>query len=295
MPAINEIGNKYNHLMVIKESEPKNGRKFWVCKCEICEKEYIYSGSDLRKKSETINCPECEKIGNIYGKLTVVKYSHTTKDRHKYWLCECECGNKEIIKSTDLNTGKRKECLICQKKKRKIQYIDESGKVYGRLKVLELDREKSGKIAYWRCQCECGSLLTISGLKLRSYHTQSCGCLNSKGEFKISQILTKENISFKKEIKFQDCVYQKQLRFDFGVYEKDNLLYLIEFDGEQHFLSRDSGWNNDENLLETQKRDKIKNDYCKTNNIPLIRIPYYHLENLTINDLLLTSNFLIKE
>lgn len=40
----------------------------------------------------------------------------------------------------------------------------------------------------------------------------------------------------------------------------------------------------------------MKNNYCLINDIPLIRIPYYHLKDLTINDSLLsTSNFIYKE
>jgi len=40
--------------------------------------------------------------------------------------------------------------------------------------------------------------------------------------------------------------------------------------------------------------DEIKNQWCKDNNIPLIRIPYWHLQDLTIDDLRPeTSQFLI--
>ena len=97
------------------------------------------------------------------------------------------------------------------------------------------------------------------GTKLRSGHTSSCGCLVSKGEFQISQILSQNNIDFKRQIIFDDCIYINNLRFDFGIYQNDQLLYLIEFDGEQHFYSKDNGWNTKEHLLETQIRDKIKN------------------------------------
>ena len=69
---------------------------------------------------------------------------------------------------------------------------------------------------------------------------------------------------------------------------------LIEYDGIQHFEARESSWNTTENLLKTQKRDQIKNEWCKNNNIPLIRIPYTHLKNISLKDLLLdTSDFLI--
>jgi hypothetical protein len=38
----------------------------------------------------------------------------------------------------------------------------------------------------------------------------------------------------------------------------------------------------------------IKNQWCKENNIPLIRIPYTHLKDLSIEDLILeTSKFKI--
>ena len=55
-------------------------------------------------------------------------------------------------------------------------------------------------------------------------------------------------------------------------------------------------WNNKENFLKTQERDVLKNQWCKDNNIPLIRIPYWHLKDLCLEDLLLeTSKFIVKE
>lgn len=46
-------------------------------------------------------------------------------------------------------------------------------------------------------------------------------------------------------------------------------------------------------MEEIQKRDKIKNDYCKKNKIPLKRIPYFKLKDLTIEDIL-SDKFLVK-
>lgn len=47
-------------------------------------------------------------------------------------------------------------------------------------------------------------------------------------------------------------------------------------------------------LLKDKELDEYKNQWCKENNIPLIRIPYIHLNDLCIEDLLLeTTNFLI--
>lgn len=57
---------------------------------------------------------------------------------------------------------------------------DETGNVYGRLKVLAIAPENSkAKYAktYWICVCICGNFKSVEGSKLRSGHTQSCGCL----------------------------------------------------------------------------------------------------------------------
>ena len=45
-----------------------------------------------------------------------------------------------------------------------------------------------------------------------------------------------------------------------------------------------------------QKHDIIKNAWCLANDIPLIRIPYTHYDNLCLEDLQLeTSKFIIKK
>lgn len=54
--------------------------------------------------------------------------------------------------------------------------IDETGKRYGRLTVVKRDSLK-GKQATWRCECDCGATLGVSGGSLRAGRTMSCGCL----------------------------------------------------------------------------------------------------------------------
>lgn len=50
------------------------------------------------------------------------------------------------------------------------------GQTYGRLTVVELARSaKNGK--WWRCRCECGNICEVTGNRLASEHTRSCGCL----------------------------------------------------------------------------------------------------------------------
>jgi len=107
----------------------------------------------------------------------------------------------------------------------------------------------------------------------------------------LSQILDENNISYIQEYKAFKFSSGMWARFDFYV----NNQYIIEYDGETHYQHNSHGWYNEEHLRKTQERDIIKNQWCKDNNIPLIRIPYTHLNDLKIEDLLLeTSEYIVK-
>lgn len=55
-------------------------------------------------------------------------------------------------------------------------FQDLSGKKYGRLIVLKLSHVKSKK-TFFVCRCACGKQAIVYSQKLKSGHTQSCGCL----------------------------------------------------------------------------------------------------------------------
>jgi hypothetical protein len=133
---------------------------------------------------------------------------------------------------------------------------------------------------------------------IKNGNTKSCGCLQgSAGELKITNILNENNILFEKEKTFPTLRFPDTnalARFDFYVANK----YLIEFDGIQHFEPQRFGNISEEEaeqrFKKQQKHDIIKNNWCKKNNIPLIRIPYTSYDNLTLKDLLLeTSSYII--
>jgi len=85
----------------------------------------------------------------------------------------------------------------------------------------------------------------------------------------IYKILEKLNIKHNREKKFKNCKDKRELPFDF--YLPDNNT-CIEYDGKQHF-EKTYHWSHDK-LSYTQKHDKIKNDFCKKNDIKLLRISY---------------------
>ena len=111
----------------------------------------------------------------------------------------------------------------------------------------------------------------------------------SYGEKLVAQILVNEGLipeeciakksCGSREKVFEDCTNQmegkscRKLRFDFYLPKQNT---LIEYDGEQHFIQRGRFGSGFEAL---KRNDKIKNEYCRDNNIKLIRIHYKSPEN----------------
>lgn len=101
-------------------------------------------------------------------------------------------------------------------------------------------------------------------------------CNQSKGEELIENILKENNISYEKEKKFKECFNNDKLRFDFYLPNKNT---CIEFDGIQHFKPVNI-FGGIKQFRKQQINDKIKNDYCKSNNIKLLRIRYDQFDNI---------------
>ena len=99
-------------------------------------------------------------------------------------------------------------------------------------------------------------------------------CQNSSGEMTINKILTDNNINFETQKKFDDCIKEKKLSFDF--YLPDYQM-CIEYDGKQHYepVKWFGGKKTMDGIIE---RDKIKTNFCLKNDIKLIRIK--HDENI---------------
>lgn len=95
-------------------------------------------------------------------------------------------------------------------------------------------------------------------------------CKCSKGEREIIKFLENINLNYDYQKRFHDCKYKKYLIFDFYISEKN---ICIEFDGKQHF-DPIFYFGGKKGLESTQERDEIKNKYCESKNIKLIRIRY---------------------
>ena len=220
-----------------------------------------------------------------------------------YWGCQCKICGDYCIKLGS-NVYRDKSCGCARKKNigAKLR-IDLTGQTFGLLTAVEYaGRSNTSGNAVWKCKCQCGNIVEVDSNNLTSLHTVSCGCIKreqSVGAMNIETLLHQNAIFYKTEIGFTDLFDKSAnhlLRFDFGIYDQaKNLVRLIEFDGIQHFMNTWGKWaNSKDTLLDRQRRDKLKNKYALSHNIPLVRIPYTVRDSITL-DMVLGDEYLVKE
>lgn len=124
------------------------------------------------------------KAGNLYGSLTVLFLNGKDKWGRKEWRCKCACGKHRSAYDYELKRGVCIQCAECGNKARaeklrgraSSRRIDMTGKIYGRLTVIEWSRTEKHH-AIWKCQCLCGRFAEFSAIGLRQDWHYSCGCV----------------------------------------------------------------------------------------------------------------------
>lgn len=229
------------------------------------------------------------EIGNQYGYLEVIGRAENSKDRRVRWKCRCRCGNEVVVLGKHLRSGNTKSCGCYQKQRAVESNLKRGGSLVGqkigKLQVLSEDgfivKPNGKRNRIYKCLCDCGNYCRVQHTYLAIGDTTSCGCMRSKGEFQIETLLKKHGILYEKEYIFDDLKDQLSLRFDFAIFNNNReLIKLIEFQGEQH-TQPSNGFFSDELI----KHDKMKEEYCKKNNIPLLCIYYQRGRDVIWEDL----------
>lgn len=299
MPSkINLLNQTFGKLRVIEETNKrKNKSIIWKCQCS-CGNIVEYSTKELRSDG-IIQCPQCghnrkpqtQLLENIIGKkfnhLTVLNKTDKRAGGKILYECECDCQDHNItyVTRTDLINN---HIISCGCQKRKYHPND----IINNRQIIQFvgAKEENPNYYFYKCKCLlCGREYEASAQTLDK--TISCGCQKSIGEFNIIQILNNNNINYKKEYCFPHSVY----RFDFAILDNNNnVTRLIEFDGEQHYETyiKDKGWNTYQKYEYTLQHDKLKNQLAKDYLIPLVRIPYWERDNITL-ELLMGDKYLI--
>lgn len=88
-------------------------------------------------------------IGQKYGKLIVLEYSRThiqpSGQKKAVWLCECECGNKIEVQTSNLNKKSGTISCGCEKNKR-VKEMGSKNKKHGLVDSLEYNSWTAMKV-----------------------------------------------------------------------------------------------------------------------------------------------------
>lgn len=258
----------FGHEFMMKWNVFQSGRRCPKCKG-------IKNGESKRKSIVFIK----EYLIQQGFKLVQLEYKNNKESK-----IQLECNNGHVFVKNWLQVYKEKEgCPECNPNWNKwdIKKVSKVANEYG-YKVLSKKYVSVDRKLLFQCEQNHKFKMSWAGFYSCGYRCSVCN--SSKGETAISSYLKENNLVFEREYWFEDCRDKLPLRFDFAVFNNNNyLMCLIEFDGLQHYQAVES-FGGEKAYKSTVMRDKIKNRYCKENNIKLIRIPYWKIDK--INELL---------
>lgn len=274
----NRIYNIFGDKYFIPEQEifgVKNKIKVFCNECKD------YFEIRLNTFLSGFGCSKC-KYNNLRLSLNDVRNRSKELYGNKYYIPEQEIrNNKFFIKIHCNDCGENFNiiqyahfrgdggCSNCALKKRTNsieKIIQRSKEIHGDIYIIDENQEiKNNK-----------SIIRIFCKKCKNYfnqkiydHLNGSGCpycRMSRGEIIIQNYLMDHNIKYENQKKFKDCKNIFPLPFDFYLPDYN---MCIEFDGEQHF-KQIHNWR----FEQTLKNDIIKTNFCKNNNIDLLRIKY---------------------
>lgn len=220
---------------------------------------------DVKKKVEEIS--DCELLEKEY-------LNNSTKMKFR-----CGCG--EIFHTSwsefkpDKPNNNNRKCNKCSnqyswKYEEVVEYVVQNSN------CNLLEREYKTLHTKMRFKCGCGGEFVATFRDFRDRFKRrcnSCARVRSSFEEHIYNLLNKFKIEFEEQYTYDDCIGIKgvnKMPFDFYL-PKYNL--LIEADGQHHYKKRFG--RTEQEFIDTLHNDKLKDEYCKKNNINLLRIPYW--------------------
>ncbi len=264
----------------IQPLEPyqKNHKKI-LHKCLVCNYEWLIRPDNILHGKGCPNCagnvkktPEnyVELVKNNNSNIEVIDdyINYCTPIKHK-----CKIHNY-IWNISPASILKGAKCPLCNSeesakryKKSHQKFLEELQTINPDIAPLEEYHNNKTKMLFQCLVCNYEWKTAPNTVLM------GCGCPNcasSRGEKSIKKWLEKKQVKFEQQKRFDDCRDKRSLPFDFFLPQENK---CIEYDGEQHYVPK-KRFGGEVGFENTKKHDQIKNEYCKINNIPLLRIPY---------------------
>lgn len=216
----------------------------------------------------------CKRVTSIYGE----KYVYPIQDYKTTGNIKVFCKEHGYFEIDPYNHLYGQECPICTDivylSKRREDYFARASKKH-KNEYSYIEEDYFTKDSIIRIVCPKHGIFKMHA----GYHAHGTKCpscnVKSRGEHNIVNFLAEKDIDFSTEIRYNDCKDKRALPFDIGIKINNSIVALIEFDGVHHFKPNTS-WDKDGTSFKTTiKHDKIKNEFCRKKNIPLLRIAYF--------------------
>ncbi len=114
--------------------------------------------------------------GKRFGRLVALRPVPTPRGKKSRWLCQCDCGNKTVVMTTNLIRNTR-SCGCLQRDKQRDLRNQRFGRLLAIYAIPSLKKKASGKSRRWLCQCDCGETTIVDAYTLAKGYSRSCGCL----------------------------------------------------------------------------------------------------------------------
>ena len=279
-------GCKYAEKTINSEEFFKDKYYKTLLKKYLYKKEYntwLFKEDNLPPKMK-LSEKHTDYSDSIINNINIMFPCAYNEDKRVMYVCKCYCGNYFMTNERSI-TSNIKSCGCLTKEKtinRNLKNgMDILNTTIGLLHIdsfAGFEQLKNGhKRSLFNCTCQCGNKCIKAGTYLRQGNTQTCGLCGVKsiGEESIAKFLLNQKINFQHEYSFPDLLSKNGvlLRFDFAIFNDNNeILFLIEYDGQQHFPEMKKDFFEPYEII--HERDMLKNEYCLTNNIKLVRISY---------------------
>lgn len=283
---LKRIESNNNHIIIL--SEYSGIFKNVKCRCKICG----YTWEEIAKNILVRNfCPKCKykakikPISKVINELnkknqnTTVEIKETEYEGTKSKIhCQCKtCGYTWDSTISSFRNSKG-YCPKCINKLRRTneEFLLELSKINTSIKPIDYFTTVNHKI---RCKCLiCGQVWKVMPRNLITGEKSGCpNCNRSKGEKRIEEFLTSNNLDYIVQKEFDDLVGLNggKLSFDFFI-PKFNL--LIEYQGEFH--DGTARLQSGNKLVKQKEHDNRKRSYAQRNNINLLEIWYWNFNNI---------------
>lgn len=287
-----QIHEIFNGKVILIGGEYINNSSVMDFYCFTCENEFSSASSNILFRKR---CPICSKrqshvnriksqeeflngLFEVYKNEYIPLTKYITSDKHVL-MRHSICGNEWLVSPSNILQGYG--CPKCAINKRAnsqrkeinvfLKEVDEIGQ--GEYILIGEYVNRSTKIEFKHVPC--GNIVFISPANFLK--GRGCRfCASSNGEKRIRAFLEENSVEFTCEYVFDDCRYVSSLWFDFYL-PRYNL--CIEYQGKQHYESLDF-FGGEKSFKEQVIKDRIKEKYCKENNIPLLIIPYWEFDNI---------------